>query len=75
MTDFGLYLVMTDPLVGYEKLAETAVGCGVRVIQLRMKHARRGDVLNVARAVRRVTDVFSASRVHSSVRFAIPVSR
>ena len=45
MTDFGLYLVMTDPLVGYEKLAETAVGCGVRVIQLRMKHARRGDVL------------------------------
>ena len=56
MTDFGLYLVMTDPLVGYEKLAETAVGCGVRVIQLRMKHARRGDVLNVARAVRRVTE-------------------
>ena len=56
MTDFGLYLVMTDPLVGYEKLAETAVGCGVRVLQLRMKHARRGDVLNVARAVRRVTE-------------------
>lgn len=56
MTDFGLYLVMTDPLVGYEKLAEIAVGCGVRVIQLRMKHARRGDVLNVARAVRRVTE-------------------
>jgi thiamine-phosphate pyrophosphorylase len=56
MTDFGLYLVMTDPLVGYEKLAETAVGCGVRVIQLRMKHARRDDILNAARAVRRITE-------------------
>jgi thiamine-phosphate pyrophosphorylase len=56
MTDFGLYLVMTDPLVGYEKLAETAVGCGVCVIQLRMKHARRDDILNAARAVRRITE-------------------
>jgi thiamine-phosphate pyrophosphorylase len=56
MTDFGLYLVMTDPLVGYEKLAETAVGCGVRVIQLRMKHALRDDILNAARAVRRITE-------------------
>lgn len=56
MTDFGLYLVMTDPLVGYEKLAETAVGCGVRVIQLRMKYARRDDILNAARAVRRITE-------------------
>jgi thiamine-phosphate pyrophosphorylase len=56
MTDFGLYLVMTDPLVGYEKLAETAVGCGVRVIQLRMKHARRDDILNAARAVRRIIE-------------------
>ena len=56
MTDFGLYLVMTDPLIGYEKLAETAVGCGVRVIQLRMKHARRDDILDAARAVRRITE-------------------
>ena len=69
MTDFGLYLVMTDPLVGYEKLAETAVGCGVRVIQLRMKHARRGDVLNVARAVRRVTEAGDTLFIVNAVRF------
>lgn len=56
MTDFGLYLVMTDPLAGYGKLAETAVECGVRVIQLRMKHAQRDDIIAVAHAVRRITE-------------------
>ena len=55
MTDFGFYLVMTNPVVGYVRCAEAAVRAGVRIVQLRMKHAERADVLREAREVRRVT--------------------
>jgi thiamine-phosphate pyrophosphorylase len=55
MEDFGFYLVMTNPVVGYAKCAEAAVKAGVKIIQLRMKHASREDVLSEAREVRRVT--------------------
>lgn len=55
MEDFGFYLVMTNPVVGYAKCAEAAVRAGVKIIQLRMKHASREYVLSEARKVRRVT--------------------
>ena len=55
MTDFGLYLVITNPVVGYAKCAEAAVKAGVRMVQLRMKHSSRGDILREAREVRQVT--------------------
>lgn len=55
MKDFGLYLVMTDPVVGYARTAEAAVRAGVKIIQLRMKHASREDILREAREMRRVT--------------------
>lgn len=55
MNDFGLYLVMTDPVAGYAKCAEAAVEAGVKIIQLRMKHASREDILREAREVRRAT--------------------
>ncbi len=52
---FGLYLVMTDPVVGYEACAEAAVRCGVRYLQLRMKGAPRDAVLGTALRVREIT--------------------
>ena len=55
MKDFGLYLVMTDPLVGYAKCAEAAVKAGVRIVQLRMKKASREDIIRQGREVRSVT--------------------
>ena len=55
MTDFGFYLVMTDPVVGYAKCAEAAVRAGVRIVQLRMKHASRDAIVREAREVRAVT--------------------
>ena len=55
MKDFGFYLVMTNPVVGYAKCAEAAVKAGVRIIQLRMKHVSREEILREAREVRRVT--------------------
>ncbi len=55
MTDFGFYLVITNPVVGYAKCAEAAVRAGVKIIQLRMKHATRDEILREAREMRRVT--------------------
>lgn len=55
MKKFGLYLVMTNPVVGYAKCAEAAVKAGVKIVQLRMKKASREDILREAREVRRVT--------------------
>ena len=52
---FGLYLVMTDPVAGYEACAAAAVRCGVRYLQLRMKGAPRDAVLETARRVRGIT--------------------
>ena len=55
MTDFGFYLVITNPVVGYAKCAEAAVRAGVKIVQLRMKHAARDEILREAREMRRVT--------------------
>ena len=55
MKDFGFYLVITNPVVGYARCAEAAVRAGVKIVQLRMKHAAREDILREAQEMRRVT--------------------
>jgi len=52
---FGLYLVMSAPVAGYEACAMAAVRCGVRFLQLRMKGAPRDAVLETALRVREIT--------------------
>ncbi len=52
---FGLYLVLTDPVTGYEKCTEAAVEAGVRYVQLRMKDSSREEVLDMALRLRRIT--------------------
>ena len=52
---FGLYLVLTEPVAGYEVCAEAAVEAGLRYLQLRMKKKPRQEVLAVARRLRRIT--------------------
>lgn len=55
MQDFGFYLVMTNPVVGYERCCEAAVRAGVRMVQLRMKDAPRAEIVAVGAALRRIT--------------------
>ena len=57
MQDFGLYLVMTNPVVGYERCCEAAVKAGVRMVQLRMKEREypRAEVVAMAKILRRIT--------------------
>ena len=55
MDNFGFYLVMTNPTVGYVECAKAAVKAGVKIIQLRMKHCPREEIVAMARQVRDVT--------------------
>ncbi len=55
MTDFGLYLVVTNPATSYEAVTEAAVRAGVKMLQLRMKHVPREEILRTGRALRALT--------------------
>lgn len=55
MTDFGLYLVMTNPIVGYEHCCEAAVKAGVKMIQLRMKDSPRDEIIQTAKNLLAIT--------------------
>lgn len=55
MKNFGLYLVITDPVTSYEACAEAAVRAGVRVVQLRMKHTSRERIVATAKNLRAIT--------------------
>lgn len=52
---FGLYLVLTEPRVGYERCTEAAVEQHVRYVQLRMKNRPREDVVAMAHRLRAIT--------------------
>lgn len=52
---FGLYLILTEPAVGYDACAEAAVRCQVRYLQLRMKNAPPDRILKTARRIRALT--------------------
>lgn len=52
---YGLYMVMTNPVVGYEECARAGAACGVPFIQLRMKNATRDEIVSEAWKVREVT--------------------
>ena len=52
---FGLYLILTDPVAGYEACAEAAARQGVRYIQLRMKNADDDAFLAMAKRLREIT--------------------
>jgi len=51
----GLYLILTNPVTGYERCAEAAVACGVRWLQLRMKRAPRDEIIAVGHMLRAIT--------------------
>jgi thiamine-phosphate pyrophosphorylase len=52
---FGLYVILTDPVAGYEKFAAAAVAAGVRYLQLRVKDRPDEEILEIARELRKIT--------------------
>ena len=55
MQDFGFYLVMTNPKVGYVERAKAAVKAGGEGMQWRMTRCPREEIVAMAREVRAVT--------------------
>jgi thiamine-phosphate pyrophosphorylase len=53
--NFGFYAILTNPAVGYGRLAGILVKYDVAFIQLRMKNAPKNDVWRTARALRTIT--------------------
>ena len=53
--NFGLYLVITDPVTSYEACAEAAVAAGVRFVQLRVKNKTASELLPLAKRLRQIT--------------------
>jgi thiamine-phosphate pyrophosphorylase len=53
---FGFYAILTDPVVGYERLAQICVDREVAFVQLRMKDAPAAEVLAVARKLMRIVE-------------------
>jgi thiamine-phosphate pyrophosphorylase len=69
----GLYGILTDPVVGYERLAAIMAAKGLRAIQLRIKDAPRAEVVAVARRVRAIVPAGVAFIVNDDPEIASEV--
>jgi len=54
-TDFGLYLILTAPLSGYETCAQAAVDENIRYLQLRMKNTGHDEVIAMGKRIKQIT--------------------
>ena len=55
MQDFGLYVIITDPVLPYRTIADVCVRRGVRMLQLREKHLSDREQLAAAHEILEVT--------------------
>lgn len=55
MKDFGVYAIITDPVLPYRRVAEVCVECGVSMLQLREKHLDDRAILAAAAEITAVT--------------------
>ncbi len=55
MDNFGLYIIITKPVLPYEVIAEKCVANGVKMLQLREKHLGDRQLLKIAKQIRSIT--------------------
>ena len=71
---YGLYLILSDPVVGYEKATQAAVDAYVPFIQLRMKNASPESIIKKAREIKKITYQSQTSLViNDYIKVAIEV--
>jgi thiamine-phosphate pyrophosphorylase len=54
MTDFGLYVIISHPLLPYRTIVETCVEEGIRIIQLREKHLSDREIIDLGRDIQKI---------------------
>ena len=55
MEEIGLYVIITHPVLPYERIAEICVEEGIRMLQLREKHLSDREMLTVCRRLAAIT--------------------
>jgi len=55
-TDFGFYSILTNPILGYEYLANVLVEFEVPFLQLRMKTEDKFEILKTAEKIRKISE-------------------
>jgi thiamine-phosphate pyrophosphorylase len=55
MDDFGIYVIITDPVLSYRTIAEICVEEGIGVLQLREKKLSDEDIVRIGKEIREVT--------------------
>lgn len=55
MNNFGLYVIITSPVMEYSEIAEICVKKGVKMLQIREKHLCDSKLLKVCREIKAIT--------------------
>lgn len=55
MNHYGLYVILTAPTIGHEAMTRLCVEAGVRIVQLREKGMKDGELLDLARKLTAIT--------------------
>ena len=70
----GLYLILSDPVVGYKKATQAAVDAYVPFIQLRIKNTSPESIIKKAREIKKITYQSQTSLViNDYIKVAIEV--
>ncbi|HOK51465.1 MAG TPA: thiamine phosphate synthase, partial [Bacteroidales bacterium] len=55
MENFGIYIIITRPVLPYEKIAEICVEKEVRMLQLREKNLMDKEIIKIGKLIRSIT--------------------
>jgi thiamine-phosphate pyrophosphorylase len=55
MTDFGLYVIITNPTLPYTTIAEVCVKNGIKMLQLREKQLPDKELIRIGRQIKQIT--------------------
>ena len=56
LTNFGLYLIITNPTLTYQEIARIAVKHNLRYLQLREKHLSDRELIAVSKEIMKITN-------------------
>ena len=55
MDDFGLYIIITEPLLPYSQIAKICVEEEIRIIQLREKNLKDSEIVTIGKEILQIT--------------------
>ncbi|MCX7987050.1 MAG: thiamine phosphate synthase [Bacteroidales bacterium] len=55
MEEIGIYVIITNPVLSYEKIAEVCVKKQIRMLQLREKSKTDKELIKIAKTLRKIT--------------------